>query len=300
MIPLLFLLHNLIFTSLSYAPAYERFGSQIRAIHFIGPDKPWLHLPFRAPGSSSQNDAHSKSVEGRNPESSYDYSSLLDQWFAVYDRHYRSAVPIFSTTGELLPTFAFRETIYENAWDKEVALISGTTSGPFALDKLKQLAVEGLGQMPTREKGEGAYMTLPLDGRIDLMSRPRSQMCPPYAHGFSITASQPRSGTDSTQSHRIQTPEDVSSVSLSSTSTSAGTNNSCPWDPWGGAYSNLWDLVPGIKHQFSRAGPKQNLVRPGKIVNSQGKQESIYRSWEDRTESTSRDGDDEEEDEESK
>ncbi|KAF8481439.1 hypothetical protein JB92DRAFT_1707527 [Gautieria morchelliformis] len=58
----------------TYAPTYTRFGSGIKAIHLIGPNKPWMHLHFRAPGSATQYMTHT----ARTPKhpSSYGYSSL--------------------------------------------------------------------------------------------------------------------------------------------------------------------------------------------------------------------------------
>ena len=82
------------------------------------------------------------------------------------------AVSEGSLDGRDQGTAAFRETIYENVWQSHADLWSLQRS--IALDKLGQLAVKGLGQTPTREKGEGAYMSLPLNGRINLMSRPQS------------------------------------------------------------------------------------------------------------------------------
>ena len=288
-------LYHLIVTAFSYAPAYKRFGSGIKAIHFIGPNKPWMQLPFRAPGSSSRN-----FTEVCETEACYDYPSLLDRWFAVFDRHFRSASPVFSTTGELMPT-TFQETIYTNAWDQEkVTLLSGVTGGPLALDKLRQLAVKGFGQIPTREKGEGAYMTLPLDGRISLMSPPRSEMRRLYAPGSRPAISLSRSSTISSCSQGITTPADSSH---SDPSTSPNFDESVRWDPWSGVYSNMWDLVPEIQRiasqQFGRAKVIQTSVRKDEVGKSM-KQELVYRSWEDRTESTSRDGDDEAEEEEGK
>ncbi|KAF8585834.1 glycosyltransferase family 8 protein, partial [Ramaria rubella] len=155
------------------APAYKRFSSDIKVIHFIGQNKPWSHTLFRS-SSSSPRAQCSIFTPDMGTEGSDAYSALLDRWFAVYDQHYRSAaVPIFSMAGELLPTPAFKETIYENVWDGgNFGLIVGATGGVLGLDKLRQLALEGLGRTPTSQKGEGAYMTLPLEGRISLMSKP--------------------------------------------------------------------------------------------------------------------------------
>ena len=100
--------------------------------------------------------------------------ALLDRWFwlAVYDKHYCSITPIFTIIRELVPSAAFKETTYENAWNSNVR--SSAVSSPTGWDRLRQLALEGHGQSPTREAGEGAYMTLPLDGRTHLISPAQS------------------------------------------------------------------------------------------------------------------------------
>ncbi|KAG1723438.1 glycosyltransferase family 8 protein, partial [Suillus occidentalis] len=79
-----------------YAPAYERFGSQISVVHFIGPNKPWHSIPYRAPGSSTQvpssqmEQQPTVSEPAKQPRQAYDYGSLVDRWYSVYDKHYRS------------------------------------------------------------------------------------------------------------------------------------------------------------------------------------------------------------------
>jgi len=148
----------------TYAPAYERFGSQISAIHFIGPNKPWSSISYRAPGSSS-----SSQNQATMPQA-YDYDSLVDRWYEVYDAHYRSH--------SIVPESEFEVQKYVSAWDEETGtgaelLVAGggaTTGGALGLDDLRRLAVEGMGVASGKGTGgEGQYMSLPLDGRVDLM-----------------------------------------------------------------------------------------------------------------------------------
>ncbi|RDB28668.1 Glycogenin-1 [Hypsizygus marmoreus] len=152
----------------TYAPAYERFGSQISAIHFIGPNKPWNSLAYRTPFSGQSAPASAFSQEA------YDYNALIDRWYAVYDKHYRSQGPS--------PQAEFELTRYESAWNEpgggktsSVSLPAGST---LSLDELRRLAIEGMNaqpQMSSRdlpsvdESVQGAYQSLPLEGRVDLM-----------------------------------------------------------------------------------------------------------------------------------
>ena len=156
-----------------YAPAYERFGSQINAIHFIGPNKPWDSLLYRVPGSSS---ADHRTDQADRPSQTYDHDSLVDKWYAVYDQHYR--------LGPADPAPDFDVKRYTSEWDKGTAEGSSTritarSGTPLDLGDLRRIAVEGmstagvLGIAPEeRRTGDGEYRSLPLEGRVDLM-RPR-------------------------------------------------------------------------------------------------------------------------------
>ncbi|KDR85446.1 hypothetical protein GALMADRAFT_54016 [Galerina marginata CBS 339.88] len=135
----------------TYAPAYERYGSQIKAIHFIGPNKPWKSVPYRAPFSGRHSDD--------SVQTAYDYDSLVDRWFDVYNRHYNTIVP----------QTPFQVKHYTAAWEQP------STEPPHTLDldELKRLAIQGLNASAEDvHPGEGAYKTLPIQGRFDLM-RPR-------------------------------------------------------------------------------------------------------------------------------
>ncbi|KAH9944239.1 uncharacterized protein BXZ73DRAFT_87178 [Epithele typhae] len=153
----------------TYAPAYERFGAQISAIHFIGPNKPWVSVTYRAPGTKYGR----LTEKGPNLQlPSYDYDTLVDRWYDIYDRHYRS---------EQHPQHSnFEFTRYDSAWD------SGVSSGPGAalgLDDLRKIAVEGISTYnATSQKRPrvGQYRSMPLNGRVDLM-RPRKRVAPTEA-----------------------------------------------------------------------------------------------------------------------
>ncbi|THH33156.1 hypothetical protein EUX98_g1061 [Antrodiella citrinella] len=156
----------------TYAPAYERFGARISAIHFIGPNKPWKSLPWREPGQKSVDQPQ------LGPQQTYDYSALLDRWFQVYDRHYRIDTPVSRSDFEVQR--------YSSAWDAvssagDNSSISATTplQGVFGLADLRRIATEGYSSSgnksyPVAMPVEGQYRSMPLDGRVDLM-RPRKQ-----------------------------------------------------------------------------------------------------------------------------
>jgi hypothetical protein len=162
----------------TYAPAYERFGSQISALHFIGPNKPWNSLTSRSPFQS----ASQKSNDPSDTQRAYDYDSLVDMWYDVYDRHYRSHA--------VVPDADFELKHYPAAWNEgggvglSDASLSGTsTTGgagtSLGLEDLRRIAVGGMGSSVVgtaggKIGGEGEYMSMPLEGRVDLM-RPRKE-----------------------------------------------------------------------------------------------------------------------------
>ncbi|KAJ7103338.1 glycosyltransferase family 8 protein [Mycena belliarum] len=150
----------------TYAPAYERFGSQISAIHFIGPNKPWKSLAHRPAFQS--HDTQTKS----GPLQAYHYNALLDRWYAVYDKHCRSQPAVADSEFEVKR--------YVSAWDEQTGTSSELISGSMAsgtalgLEDLRKIAIEGQsagGPPSDNRSGEGEYMRLPLEGRVDLMRR---------------------------------------------------------------------------------------------------------------------------------
>ncbi|KAF9535648.1 hypothetical protein CPB83DRAFT_913069 [Crepidotus variabilis] len=140
----------------TYAPAYERYGSQISALHFIGSNKPWKTLAYRPPFATRQSEP-SDSVQR-----AYDYDSLVDRWYDVYDRHYRTHTP----TSEA----PFEVKTYTSAWDQPSDSGRAPPAQTYDLDALKRLALAGLNaSTPDTHPGEGIYQSMPLEGRIDLM-----------------------------------------------------------------------------------------------------------------------------------
>ena len=103
---------------------------------------------------------------------------LLDRWFAVYDKHYRSTSATFpdvpTLSDEPLSTLTGTPKVqrYINVWTSDVQpRDEADTSGvgvPLGLEELRRLAVEGVGKSKAGD-GEGTYYSLPLEGRIDLM-----------------------------------------------------------------------------------------------------------------------------------
>ncbi|KAF5388588.1 hypothetical protein D9757_004642 [Collybiopsis confluens] len=143
----------------TYAPAYERFGKEISALHFIGPNKPWKSIQYRAPFLSQQASSSSSS------QRAYDYDSLVDKWFQVYDVHYR--------VQNIIQEPKFEVQKYKSAWD-EPSQSGISPSGVLDLDALRNLAIRGINSAgaPENKYGEGEYKSLPLEGRVDLM-RPK-------------------------------------------------------------------------------------------------------------------------------
>ena len=149
----------------SYAPAYQRFGSQISVIHFIGPRKPWHSIPYRAPGSSSSTQSTVMESSTESPATqphAYGYGSLVDRWYSVYDRYYRSqaAEPVFQPSR------------YTSAWNEGDLRHAVAAGGVLGLEELRRAALEGMGASgisAPRAYGEGEYRTMPLDGRFDLI-----------------------------------------------------------------------------------------------------------------------------------
>ena len=168
-----------------YAPAYERFGSQISALHFIGPNKPWISIPYRAPGVSTNSQPQVPSQTEQPSTTStvraYDYNSLVDRWYATYDSHYR--------VQSLVPDSEFEIKKYVSAWDEdspastELAASNISIGGALGLEDLRRIALSGMsgigsgsisGWQGRGGNGEGEYWSMPLDGRVDLM-RPRCE-----------------------------------------------------------------------------------------------------------------------------
>lgn len=206
----------------TYAPAYERFGSQISVVHFIGPNKPWHSIPYRAPGSSTQVPSSQMEQQStvsepvKQPQQAYDYGSLVDRWYSVYDKHFRSK--------PISPDLGVPVSKYVSAWDNEgnslavVETAGAPSGGPLGLNVLRRLALQGMGIMGFRSgdrlKGEGEYKNMPLEGRLDLM-RPRPAK--PEDHDLHQTAPEPPDPNLSEAVAEPTTPvQQIGSLSLGS------------------------------------------------------------------------------------
>ncbi|KAJ3823284.1 glycogenin [Lentinula raphanica] len=150
----------------TYAPAYERFGKHISAIHFIGPNKPWKSIQYRAPFLSQQQ----HQLQHEPSQRAYDYDSLVDKWFDVYDSHYRAET--------IIPETTFEVQRYVSAWDEQnqkgasTPVVSDTRARVLDLEELRRLAIQGInsaGLAADNRTGEGEYKSMPLEGRVDLM-----------------------------------------------------------------------------------------------------------------------------------
>jgi hypothetical protein len=205
----------------TYAPAYKHYGPKIHAVHFIGAQKPWSSLSYRS---------------ARPPPSGslpYDYNSLIDRWFGVYDKFVR-------------PTYALRSFEVPRtvaAWE------GGSTGGRLGLEELKKIAEEGWwrGTGPNGAP-EGAYMALPRDGRIDLMRRnPEAEPIPSPSSPPPLPSQQERSAP----SPVIQSPEPVRphdqyltnwDPARSSPPRGSGPEHHQMREPMDARYENVWDL----------------------------------------------------------
>ena len=97
----------------------------------------------------------------------YDYGSLVDRWYSVYDRHYRSQIP----------EPVFQPTKYTSTWNEVGLRHPIVAGGALGLEDLRRVALEGMGASgisTPRAHGEGEYRTMPLEGRFDLI-RPRTR-----------------------------------------------------------------------------------------------------------------------------
>jgi len=89
----------------------------------------------------------------------------------VYDRHYRS---------DTLPTTPFEIQQYDSVWNQDGEFGAGFTTtvasrASFDLEELRKIAVDGWSRLSStsiNRSGEGQYLSMPLEGRIDLM-RPK-------------------------------------------------------------------------------------------------------------------------------
>ncbi|WVQ76910.1 hypothetical protein IAR50_006588 [Cryptococcus sp. DSM 104548] len=143
----------------TYAPAYKRYGHKISNVHFVGPNKPWASVGHRPAGMSN--------VQGK--EKSFDYPSLIDRWFAVYDAHVR---PSAAQDPDIRRRFAVPEHIA--IWNQSPAATGYPSDAPDRLDLSELKAASTQGVLALKP---GQYTSLPLEGRVDLIM-PKPYLAP--------------------------------------------------------------------------------------------------------------------------
>ncbi|RXK40694.1 hypothetical protein M231_01945 [Tremella mesenterica] len=165
-----------------YTPAYKRYGHKINAVHFIGPHKPWSNLSTRPARFSTT----------QNKPQAFDYPSLIDRWYGVYDRNVR---PAQAHQPDIVKRFAVPENVA--VWNQPT--LSGTPHQPddrMDLEELKAAAERGVNAFSS-----GQYTSLPLEGRVNLMMpKPQPALIPPPL------PPQPPSPTISATPHTISVP----------------------------------------------------------------------------------------------
>ncbi|KAK8844565.1 hypothetical protein IAR55_006412 [Kwoniella newhampshirensis] len=163
----------------TWAPAYKRYGHKISNVHFIGPNKPWANVAGRPAGVSQ--------VKGKEP--SYDYPSLIDRWYTVYDKYVR---PSAAQDPDFHRRFAVPETVA--VWNRTSAT-AGVPQQPedrLNLSELKEAAARGVTSFK-----QGQYTSLPLEGRVDLLM-PKPQ---PKPASIALPPSPPRSPVQQSSHH---------------------------------------------------------------------------------------------------
>lgn len=151
-----------------YAPAYQRYGSQVKVAHFIGENKPWRTSP--RPTRSS--------LSGRS-------DNMAARWWNTYNSYYPSpsSTPNRGSGSDVevrvtdkgvevvqLRSSAARDVpVYTSAWDSTGSDASVQSRGG-SLDDLRQALQQGSSGSSQVHQGEGRYERLPLFDRIDLLA----------------------------------------------------------------------------------------------------------------------------------
>jgi hypothetical protein len=143
-------------------------------------------------------DVESSAETPPTPQHAYDYASLVDRWYSVYDRHHRSQ--------DVEPVF--QPSRYTSAWNEGDLRSAVAPGGALGLEELRRAALDGIGAIGIsvpRAYGEGEYRTMPLEGRFDLM-RPR-------------TRAERKQAQEQAPKDSIETPESTPLPAESSTTT---------------------------------------------------------------------------------
>ncbi|ODN81293.1 hypothetical protein L198_07777 [Cryptococcus wingfieldii CBS 7118] len=180
----------------TYAPAYKRYGHKISNVHFIGPNKPWASVGHRPAGVSN--------VQGK--EKSFDYPSLIDRWFAVYDAHIR---PSSAQHPDIRQRFVVPEHIA--IWNQSPSSPSFPADAPDRLDLSELKAASTQGVLALKP---GQYTSLPLEGRVDLIMpkphlepKPKPASVTPPAEDPSALSSPPIEAAPPPASITVQTTQ---------------------------------------------------------------------------------------------
>ncbi|QRV83147.1 glycosyltransferase family 8 protein [Ceratobasidium sp. AG-Ba] len=153
-------------------------------------------------------------------DSAYGYHALVDRWFAVYDAHYRVEESLSKSEFEVrhyesawegskpkeeeftaydggadsgaqintaeaqanqyphvVPPYTYHVTTYTTPSGLPPSSTSAAT-----LEELRRLALQGSGGADAARVGEGAYISLPLEGRISLMRPQHPDPVPVFLH----------------------------------------------------------------------------------------------------------------------
>ncbi|KAI5982723.1 glycosyltransferase family 8 protein [Pisolithus albus] len=267
----------------TYAPAYERFGSQISAIHFIGPNKPWHTIAYRAPGSSSVQTSTSTEEQPSSvysPPRAYDYGSLVDRWFDVYDRHGR---PLYE-----VPTQAFDIPRYTSIWNQQRNASSSEelAGSVLGLEELRSAAIGGMGSLDIfshgRTNGEGEYRSMPLGGRFHLMRPLKRVEHEQQGQPSLVISSSDSSATETLAGFSLSRGEPVtppvqfaSLPSMFSGLTDLPTPgpNELPPAP----HARILSLPPTPLHHGS-ASPQSAIIEPGLVTDSPPPRATLLRT----------------------
>ncbi|CAO1617098.1 unnamed protein product [Sympodiomycopsis kandeliae] len=240
----------------TYAPAFARYGDNVKVAHFIGADKPW-----RSSIRSRSN--ASLAVQGITNNK----ANLSARWWAVYDGFYPSQPPtpafgdgsdsaagsdievrITERGAEIVERprpRMFQVPAFQAAWD---SLAGQNASRGLTVEQLQKSFSAG-SHMASGDD-EGRYDSLPLHGRIDLIAprfvRPQKETFS-RPHGIETSQTTPTApaGTQHSTASNNAPPESFPSQSWDATtsspphdSTPAGHQMRNPPDTY---FTNAWD-----------------------------------------------------------
>lgn len=222
-------------------------------VHFIGSHKPWFASRpsfgrTRPTGAPSRN-----------------YDDLLLRWFEVYEAHYdtgsHTSLSGQSTAGRKTPFVVPRLT---STWDS--AARSKVTYTPIQPEDLKLMFANPA--HAAEVAGEGVYISLPLDGRVDLL-RPLTPSPMSSPHGNAS----PSGPVGIAQNGGRSSPQmSTWNPALSSPPKSHTQQDYQMREPMTHVYDNAWDHSSSSTNQLFVAPSKyppipQRLVQEGHYAN---------------------------------